>query len=88
MTNVTELSHVIGGTILHSVWQLSLIALVLSLLLRAMRQRSASARYGVACLLMALIPVVACATFSVINDANATSHEIADNQVGLCIFLA
>ncbi|MCH7728725.1 MAG: M56 family metallopeptidase, partial [Planctomycetes bacterium] len=85
MTNLNELFSSdfcirIGATLLHTVWQIGLIVAVLTLLLRAMARRSAAARYGVACLFMALIPVVACITFSIVSGASATSGELADHS--------
>ena len=39
----------LGWTLLHSVWQFALIAILLSALLAALRKRSANTRYLAAC---------------------------------------
>jgi len=48
----------VGWVLMHSLWQTTIIALGLALVLRAMRSASANLRYVVACL--ALVLTVAC----------------------------
>ncbi len=58
-----RLEEALGWMVLHSLWQGSLIALLLGLLFIAMRNRSAEYRYRVANLAMALVLICAVGTF-------------------------
>jgi beta-lactamase regulating signal transducer with metallopeptidase domain len=56
-----ESARVIGWAVVHSLWQVSLIALILALVLRALRGRSANLRYAAGCAALAvavIAPVV------------------------------
>ncbi|HMP79873.1 MAG TPA: hypothetical protein PKD54_10505, partial [Pirellulaceae bacterium] len=55
------LVELLGWTLLHSIWQAAAIALPLAVMLRVLRHKTASLRYGIACVgmfPMALLPAV------------------------------
>lgn len=58
-----ELIELIGWTIIHAVWQMSLIGITAAIVLRQMKQASASSRYWTALFFLALMvmaPVATC----------------------------
>ena len=52
----------LGWVLVHSLWQFSLMALIVGVLLRLLQSRSASQRYGVVTASMAVLVVVSMAT--------------------------
>jgi beta-lactamase regulating signal transducer with metallopeptidase domain/peptidoglycan/xylan/chitin deacetylase (PgdA/CDA1 family) len=63
----SKLIETLGWTLLHSVWQIALVALILFLLLRVLQKISANARYTVAVFALALALVLPIATFISLN---------------------
>jgi len=61
-----EVVHKLGWTLLHSLWQGGVAALLLVVLLRVLRKSSANLRYVVACLGLALITLLPVLTFYVV----------------------
>ena len=59
----------VGWTLMHSLWQCAVVAIVLAITLQAMGRRTASARYMVACAGMATMFVGFVATFFVLLHA-------------------
>ena len=57
----------LGWTLVHSLWQGLAVAVVVGIGLRAMRARSAQARYAVALGAMMLFPLAAVVTFGLLN---------------------
>jgi len=82
-----------GFALLHSIWQAGLIALVVFLLLRLMKNLSASARYTMAffglalCFLLPVVAIWRAATDSVNSEIASTVAE-ADNLVTVMYVLA
>lgn len=81
ITSITyaKLVEALGWTLLHSVWQIALAAFILFLLLRALRNFSASARYAVSVFALTLAFVLPIATFvslSGTSTANLSQDEI------------
>jgi len=56
----------LGWTLLHSVWQAGLIALLLAVVLRFLCKSSANLRYVIACLGLAVIVLLPVVTFYVV----------------------
>jgi hypothetical protein len=56
----------IGWVLVHSLWQFSLIALIVGVVLRLLQGRSASQRYGVLTASMAVLVVISMATWMVL----------------------
>src|SRR4051794_33982677 len=69
----------LGWTLVHSLWQGLAIGVVLAIVLRAMKSRSASARYVVAIAGMSLIPACAITTFGLlIRQAEKMTAHLND----------
>ena len=60
------MGHALGWTLLHSVWQGALVALLLAPALYLLRGRPAQARYAAACAALALLMALPVATFCVL----------------------
>lgn len=75
----SQLVENLGWTLLHSVWQIALIALVLFLLLRVLRKFSANARYVVSVFALVL-PVLTFVNLSENAAANLARNEISATQ--------
>lgn len=73
----SELVWRIGWTLLHSIWQLVLIAVLTSLIVASLSRRSANARYWVACGGLALFYVPIVATFVWIPPRTTTDTAMA-----------
>jgi|GEM_PF-1216840 len=58
--------HALGWTLVHSVWQVSLIAAALFLLLEALRNARATTRYAAACTALGLIAATALVTYAIL----------------------
>ena len=58
--------HALGWTLVHSVWQVSLIAAALFLLLEALRNARATTRYAAACAALGLIAATALVTYAIL----------------------
>ncbi len=77
----------LGWTLVHSIWEGVFVAIVLALVLRIMRARSARARYLVAMGMMVLLPVCAVATCGVLigllnrQTATMTVREIEGKPI-------
>lgn len=57
----------LGWTLLHFVWQVGVVALLLAILLRALRKSTPNIRYIVACAAMALIILMPTITFNLLS---------------------
>jgi hypothetical protein len=68
----------LGWTLVHSLWQGLAIAIVAGIALRAMRGRSAQARYVVAIVAVMLLPACAIATFGLLNRQAAMTAPAPD----------
>jgi beta-lactamase regulating signal transducer with metallopeptidase domain/LysM repeat protein len=68
-----EIVHKLGWTLLHSVWQGGVVALLLVVLLRVLRKSSANLRYLIACLGLAVIVLLPVVTFYVVPAPAPTS---------------
>jgi beta-lactamase regulating signal transducer with metallopeptidase domain/LysM repeat protein len=70
-----EVVHKLGWTLLHSLWQGGVIALLLVVLLRALRKSSANLRYVIACLGLTMIVLLPIVTFCIV-PAPATMPDV------------
>lgn len=66
-------------TLAHFLWQGTLVALVLPLVLRACSLRSANTRYLIACTAFALLPICVAVTFSIVHH-HGESIFVAQND--------
>lgn len=57
----------LGWTLLHFIWQATALALLLAIVLQFLRKSAASLRYGVACLVLALMAVLGLATLFTVS---------------------
>lgn len=74
---LTEAGQRIGWTLVHSVWQFSVIAVVLAVSLRLLRGRSPHLRYGFMLAALSLMSVAPVVTFVVV-ETNGMSTDSAD----------
>ena len=65
----------LGWTIVHSLWQLALVATLFAVASRAMRQNSAGARYVLGCLTLTVMACLPLATMLVVWNDQATPDE-------------
>jgi len=63
----------LGWTLLHFVWQAGVVALLLAILLRALRKSTPNIRYIVACAAMALIILMPTITFNLLSAPEPAS---------------
>ncbi|HLM00525.1 MAG TPA: M56 family metallopeptidase [Pyrinomonadaceae bacterium] len=80
LTN-SKLVETLGWTLLHSVWQISLIALILFLVLRVLHRFSANARYLVSVFALASALVLPIVTFVVLGGNSTTNFFRAETIV-------
>ena len=66
----------LGWTVIHSLWQGTLLAVLLSVLMMALEKRSAQIRYEVACGAMFTMLMMALATFIIYLDQDSSMVEI------------
>jgi len=64
-----EIVQRLGWTLLHFIWQATAAALLLTVLLAALRKSSSSVRYIIACMAMGLIVLLPVATFQLVPVA-------------------
>ncbi|HEY0428194.1 MAG TPA: M56 family metallopeptidase [Pyrinomonadaceae bacterium] len=69
----------LGWTLLHSIWQIALVALLLFLLLRALRPSSANARYLISLFALALALVLPILTF--VNLSGNHAARLSQKQI-------
>jgi bla regulator protein blaR1 len=69
--------HRLGWTLLHSIWEGLVIAILLAVALAVMRRRSAQARYLVSCGAMIALAVTPVATFFLLTAAPRTARTPA-----------
>ena len=62
----SDCMHRLGWTLLHSVWQFALLALLLALILAALRRRSANLRYATACAGLAVMLALSLTTYCLV----------------------
>jgi TonB family protein len=78
------LVHALGWTLLHFIWQGTAVALVLGCVLGLLGGQSSQARYGAACLALALMVVLPVATFAhVASDELKARAELQGSGVVL-----
>jgi beta-lactamase regulating signal transducer with metallopeptidase domain len=70
------LLQTLGWTLLHSVWQLALVALTLACALALLGDSSARARYAAACLAMFLMLLLPVATFFTLDPPGALTSSL------------
>ena len=61
-----EIVQRLGWTLLHLVWQATVIALLLAVLLAALRKSSSNVRYTVACMALGLVVLLPVVTFQLV----------------------
>src|SRR5690348_7589581 len=70
----------LGWTLLHFLWQGTLIALLFACANLSLRSAGARFRYTVACLAMLLVPVASISTFLWLNSHSATATPLGTWQ--------
>ncbi|HEX8368229.1 MAG TPA: M56 family metallopeptidase [Pyrinomonadaceae bacterium] len=75
----SKLIENLGWTLLHSVWQIALLALILFLLLRVLQKFSANARYLVSVFALALALVLPIVTFVGLNENSSSNFFRPEN---------
>jgi bla regulator protein blaR1 len=68
------IAQAIGWSLLHLVWEATIVAGILAAVLALMARRSANARYVVSCAALALLPVMALITAVRAYDAPLASN--------------
>ncbi len=74
----------LGWTVIHSLWQGTLLAVLLSILMMALEKRSARFRYEVACGAMFTMLMMALATFIIYLDQDSNMVEITATLMSDC----
>ncbi|MEM9820538.1 MAG: M56 family metallopeptidase [Bacteroidota bacterium] len=64
-----ELIYALGWTVLHSLWQGLLVALIMAFLFQALREKSARIRYEIASLSLFAVFLMALSTFIILYDS-------------------
>ncbi len=77
---ILDVSQRIGWTLVHSVWQFALIALLLAFGLRLLRGCSSHLRYGFMFIALCTMPIAATVTLGVVDSAIVATH--IDQHVG------
>jgi beta-lactamase regulating signal transducer with metallopeptidase domain len=78
-----SLTNALGWTIIHSFWQASLIALLMSLLHRYSNQKNATFRYGISVVSMILVFAVSAITFGIYYTSSSVATEgLANLEIG------
>ena len=72
-TDISHLADVIGWTIIHSVWQITLVSIVLGMMLRMFRNHASRIKYNVACL--GLIISLVWVGYTFINQGPGEVHS-------------
>ena len=72
----SDISTTLAWTLLHSVWQVTLVAIILILVLRLMRHRSAQLRYLVSLGALAQTVLLALITFSIYYFKSTATNEV------------
>jgi TonB family protein len=84
----SEALHLLGWSLLHFLWEGTLVALLLSAVLAIARQSSAQARYAICCAALALMALCPIATFAYLEQTSGvTTHSdlIAENASRLAV---
>lgn len=68
--------HALGWTVIHSLWQGTLLAVLLSVLMMALEKQSARLRYEIACGTMFTMLLMALATFIIYLDQDPNMIEV------------
>ncbi len=68
--------YALGWTVIHSLWQGTLLAVLLSVLIMALEKRSARVRYEVACGAMFTMLMMAVSTFIIYLDQDTSLMEV------------
>ncbi len=90
-----EIVHALGWTILHSVWQIALVAILLSILMIILKKSSSSIRYCVSVVALFVTFLIAVITFineysgyneddiTIVQELNLTQveHEFAETMI-------
>lgn len=84
----SEALHLLGWSLLHFLWEGTLVVLLLSAVLATARQSSAQARYAICCASLALMALCPIVTFAYLEQASGrTTHVglIAENAGRLAV---
>lgn len=71
-----SIAHALGWTIIHSFWQASLIALLMSLIHRYASNKSAVFKYGVSVFAMASVFILSAITFGVYYSSSSATIDL------------
>ena len=83
-----EVLHLLGWSLLHFLWEGTLVALLLTVVLAMARQSSAQMRYAICCVALALMAFCPIATFAYLEQSSGgTTHVglIAENASRLAV---
>ena len=73
---IIDISQRIGWTLVHSVWQFALIALLLTFGLRLLRGCSSHLRYGFMLVALCAMPIAATVTFCLVDSAVVATKSV------------
>ena len=79
----SKLIENIGWTLLHSFWQIALVAFVLFFLLKLLRGFSANARYWISVFAFAFVVAIPALTFYQLNKTSSvtfSNNQISQNE--------
>jgi len=71
-----DLAYALAWTLVHSLWQITLVAVILSLVLRFTKKKSPQSRYLVSFAALGIVSLMSLVTFA-IYYSNSTSHTEA-----------
>jgi beta-lactamase regulating signal transducer with metallopeptidase domain len=74
-----SITYALGWTIIHSLWQASLIALTMSIIHRYGINKESSFRYGVSVISMASVAVISVITFAIYYSSTPVQSEMIAN---------
>ena len=78
-----EIIQRLGWTLVHFVWQATVVALILAIVLRLLRRYSVNLRYIIACIALAVIVLMPAATIRTIDVSLETAEPIKQDAVDL-----
>ena len=78
MSSVYPFVQRLGWTLVHSMWEIVLIGLLYALTAASMRNRPASARYALGCVMLLAMIVTPTATFLVVEAGDAPSSIVVE----------
>src|SRR4051812_26149311 len=81
---MTVLAQALSRSLIHFVWQGSLIGVLLSLALSALRNRSANVRYAVSCAALAMLAIVPLMTVVLLSQP-VSQHAASTDPVSVAV---